>query len=75
MWIERFVIVVISLTRDFVPSSWGFYTPTVWDIATYVGTIGLFTFMLFLFVRFLPMIPAFEVNEMLSHVLHREHKA
>jgi molybdopterin-containing oxidoreductase family membrane subunit len=74
MWIERFVIVVISLTRDYMPSSWGFYTPTVWDIGTYVGTIGLFTFMLFLFVRFLPMIPAFEVNEMLSHLRHGAHK-
>ena len=67
MWIERFLIVVVSLHRDYMPSAWGFYTPTVWDIATYAGTLGFFTFALFLFVRLLPMIPAFEVNEMLSH--------
>src|ERR1700674_5972547 len=66
MWIERFVIVVISLTRDYVPSSWGYYTPSIWDIGTFAGTIGLFTFMLFLFVRFLPMIPAFEVDALVS---------
>ncbi len=74
MWIERFVIVVISLTRDYLPSSWGYYSPSIWDIATFAGTIGLFTFMLFLFVRFLPMIPAFEVSELLSHLRHEEHK-
>lgn len=75
MWIERFLIVVVSLHRDYLPSSWGFYNPTVWDIATYVGTLGFFTFALFLFVRFLPMIPAFEVNEMLSHFRHEERPA
>ena len=42
MWLERFVIVVTSLTRDFVPSSWGMYYPTIWDWSTYVGTIGVF---------------------------------
>ncbi len=68
MWIERFLIVVVSLHRDYIPSSWGFYTPTVWDIATYIGTLGFFSFALFMFVRMLPMIPAFEVNEMLSHL-------
>ena len=72
MWIERFVIIVVSLTRDYLPSAWGYYTPTIWDLATFVGTIGFFTFALFLFVRLLPMIPAFEVNEMLSHLMHRE---
>jgi len=72
MWIERFVIIVVSLTRDYLPSAWGYYTPTIWDLATFAGTIGFFTFALFLFVRLLPMIPAFEVNEMLSHLMHRE---
>jgi len=72
MWIERFVIVVVSLHRDYMPSAWGFYNPTVWDIAMYVGTLGFFTFALFLFVRFLPMIPAFEISGMLSHIRHRE---
>ena len=42
MWLERFVIVVTSLHRDFLPSSWGMYVPTRWDFATYVGTIGFF---------------------------------
>jgi molybdopterin-containing oxidoreductase family membrane subunit len=76
MWIERFVIIVIGLSQDYMPSAWGSYSPTLWDLSTYAGTIGLFTFMMFLFVRLLPMIPAFEVNEMLSHVTHpKEQKA
>jgi Ni/Fe-hydrogenase subunit HybB-like protein len=75
MWIERFVIVVISLTRDFMPSAWGYYTPTAWDIGIYAGTIGLFTFMLFLFVRFLPMIPAFEVSDLVAKLRPQEHHA
>src|SRR5205807_211598 len=53
MWLERFVIVVTSLHRDFLPSSWGMFSPTIWDWATYVGTIGLFLTLLFLFLRFL----------------------
>ncbi len=56
MWLERFVIVVTSLHRDFLPSSWGIYVPTVWDWATYVGTLGFFMFLIFLFIRVLPMI-------------------
>ena len=50
---RRFVIVVVSLTRDFVPSSWAMYYPTKWDWATYLGTFGLF-FLFFLFIRFFP---------------------
>jgi Ni/Fe-hydrogenase subunit HybB-like protein len=64
MWLERFVIVVISLHRDFMPSSWGMYSPTFWDIATFVGTIGLFLSCIFLFVRVLPMISIFEMREL-----------
>ena len=56
MWLERFVIIVISLTRDFLPSSWGMYYPTRWDWMTYIGTIGMFLTAMFLFVRILPMI-------------------
>jgi uncharacterized protein YqgC (DUF456 family) len=63
MWLERFVIVVTSLTRDFVPSSWGMYYPTVWDWATYAGTIGLFLSLMFLFIRGLPAISIFEMRE------------
>ena len=44
MWLERFVIIVTSLHRDFLPSSWGMYTPTRWDWATYLGTLGFFLF-------------------------------
>ena len=62
MWLERFVIVVISLHRDFLPSSWGMYIPTRWDWATYVGTIGLFLTLLFLFIRFLPVISIYEMR-------------
>jgi len=62
MWLERFVIVVTSLHRDFLPSSWGMYYPTVWDWATYAGTIGLFLTLLFLFIRVLPMISIFEMR-------------
>ena len=51
MWLERFVIVVISLTRDFMPSAWGRYSATFWDYATFVGTLGLFISLLFLFAQ------------------------
>jgi Ni/Fe-hydrogenase subunit HybB-like protein len=61
MWLERFVI-VMSLHRDFMPSAWGLYSPTAWDIATFAGTIGLFLALLFLFIRFLPMISISEMR-------------
>ncbi|HWQ14342.1 MAG TPA: NrfD/PsrC family molybdoenzyme membrane anchor subunit [Roseiflexaceae bacterium] len=64
MWFERWVIVVLSLHRDFFPSSWGFYTPTVWDWATYIGSFGLFFTLFFLFIRLLPMIAIFEVRDL-----------
>jgi molybdopterin-containing oxidoreductase family membrane subunit len=67
MWLERFVIVVISLTRDFMPSAWGRYSPTVWDWATFVGTLGLFTTLIFLFVRVLPAISIAEMRELVAH--------
>jgi molybdopterin-containing oxidoreductase family membrane subunit len=65
MWLERFVIVVVSLHRDFLPSSWGTYWPTVWDWAVLIGTIGFFLFCIFLFVRVLPMITIFELRMLL----------
>jgi len=64
MWLERFVIVVTSLHRDFLPSSWGMYYPTIWDFMTFFGTIGMFLVLFFLFVRFLPMISIFEMRTM-----------
>lgn len=65
MWLERFIIVVVSLTRDFVNSSWGQYYPTKWDWMTYVGTIGMFLTAMWLFVRVLPMISIFELRQLL----------
>ncbi|MGC1373497.1 MAG: NrfD/PsrC family molybdoenzyme membrane anchor subunit, partial [Candidatus Sulfotelmatobacter sp.] len=54
MWLERFIIVVVSLHRDFLTSSWGMYYPTRWDWMTFIGTIGLFLAAMFLFLRLLP---------------------
>src|SRR5256885_15975329 len=70
MWLERFVIVVTSLHRDFLPSSWGMYYPTIWDVATFLGTLGLFATLFFLFIRFMPMISIFEMRTILpeAHV-------
>src|SRR6202050_2123133 len=65
MWFERFVIVVTSLYRDFLPSAWGTYRATKWDYMTFVGTLGFFTFKLLLFVRFLPMSPMNEIRMLL----------
>jgi molybdopterin-containing oxidoreductase family membrane subunit len=65
MWLERFVIIVTSLHRDFLPSSWEMYYPTIWDFMTLFGTIGLFTTLMFLFVRVLPLIAIFEMKTLL----------
>ncbi len=66
MWLERFTIVIISLQREFSPSKWGMYYPTFWDYATFAGTLGLFFTLLFLFIRFLPMISMTEVRELVA---------
>jgi len=65
MWFERFVIVVTSLSQDFLPSSWGFYKPTWVDIGTYVGTLGFFFTCFLLFLRFLPMVAIAEVKNVM----------
>ncbi len=65
MWLERFVIIVTSLHRDFMPSSWEMYYPTIWDYLTLAGTIGIFTTLIFLFVRVLPLISIFEMRTLL----------
>jgi molybdopterin-containing oxidoreductase family membrane subunit len=72
MWLERFIIVVTSLHRDFLPSSWGMYYPTIWDWTTYVGSIGLFLSLLFLFIRFMPMISIFEMRTLLPEAEVKE---
>jgi len=66
MWLERFVIVVESLHRDFLPSSWGMYYPTVWDWATLFGSFGIFLTFFFLFIRFIPMISIAEMRMLLE---------
>ncbi len=66
MWLERFIIVVTSLSHAAMPSSFGMYYPTFWDWATYIGTFGLFFFFLFMFIRLLPMISAFEMRELVA---------
>ncbi|HZS44387.1 MAG TPA: NrfD/PsrC family molybdoenzyme membrane anchor subunit [Blastocatellia bacterium] len=72
MWLERFIIVVTSLHRDFLPSSWGMYYPTKWDFMTFFGTIGLFVALLFLFLRFLPVISIFEMRTLLPEAEVKE---
>ncbi len=66
MWFERFVIIVTSLHRDYLPSSWGYFRPTPVDILTFAGSIGLFLTLFLLFVRFLPMIAMAEVKGVLA---------
>jgi Ni/Fe-hydrogenase subunit HybB-like protein len=65
MWFERFVIIVTSLHRDFLPSAWGYFSPTIWDVACLLGSFGLFFTMFCLFVRFLPMVATAEVKTVL----------
>ena len=74
MWFERFVIIVISLHRDFLPSSWGMYYPTWVDVFTFVGTHGIFLTLFLLFIRFLPMVAMSEVKGVLPESdPHHEH--
>ena len=62
MWFERFVIIVTSLARDFLPSSWGYYSPSVVEIFTFFGTFGVFSVLFLLFIRFLPIMPMAELK-------------
>jgi len=64
MWLERYVIIVTSLHRDFLPSSWGLYKGTIWDWSFYLGTMGLFLTLFYIFIRLLPMISIFELREL-----------
>jgi Ni/Fe-hydrogenase subunit HybB-like protein len=75
MWLERYVIVITSLHRDYLPSSWDMYYPTIWDWTTFAGTLGLFLFLLLLFIRFLPMISIFEMRELVHRAEEVEHNA
>jgi molybdopterin-containing oxidoreductase family membrane subunit len=62
MWFERFVIIVTSLARDFLPSSWGYYSPSIVEVFTFFGTFGVFSFLFLLFIRFVPIMPMSEVK-------------
>jgi len=73
MWFERFVIVVTSLSRDFLPANWDYYSPTFWDISTFVGSFGLFFTLFLLFIRFLPMISMTEVKGVLPEADPHHH--
>jgi molybdopterin-containing oxidoreductase family membrane subunit len=64
MWLERYVIIVVSLHADYLPSSWGMFHGTFWDYATYYGSLGMFFTLIFLFIRYLPAISITEVQEL-----------
>jgi molybdopterin-containing oxidoreductase family membrane subunit len=67
MWFERFVIIVTSLYRDYLPSSWSaYYTPTIWEVGFYLGTFGLFFTCYFLFSKFFPVIAIAEIKHILK---------
>jgi Ni/Fe-hydrogenase subunit HybB-like protein len=70
MWLERYVIVVITLKTDFLPSSWGVFKPTIWDFSLYLGSFGLFFTLWFLFIRLLPSIATSEMKELAHHDAH-----
>ena len=65
MWFERFVIVVTSLSRDFLPSSWGYYVPSIFDVGILIGSLGLFFTLILIFVRVLPVISLAEIKSVI----------
>ena len=75
MWFERFVITVTSLHHDFLPSSWAYYSPTFWDISTFLGSFGLFFTMFSLFVRYVPQVAMAEIKTVLPQASphHEDH--
>ncbi len=62
MWLERYMIITTSLSRDYLPSSWGFFKPTIWDFLTYVGSVGVFLVAFLLFARFAPILSMSETQ-------------
>jgi molybdopterin-containing oxidoreductase family membrane subunit len=75
MWLERYVIIVTSLHRDFLPSSWGMYSGTIFDWSAFIGTIGLFLTLIFVFVRLLPAISIFEMRTLVPPQTRKENAA
>jgi molybdopterin-containing oxidoreductase family membrane subunit len=72
MWLERYMIITTSLSRDFLPSSWGIFRPTFWDFAIFAGTIGMFFVLFLLFIRLLPVISISEMRALLPGTHARE---
>ena len=77
MWLERYVIVITSLHRDYLPSAWGMYAGTIWDWTLFIGSIGTFIFLFLLFIRCLPMISIYEMREFIHQkkILQKESQA
>ncbi|MGH7176734.1 MAG: NrfD/PsrC family molybdoenzyme membrane anchor subunit [Tepidisphaeraceae bacterium] len=75
MWLERFVIIVVSLHRDFLPSAWKMYYPTFWDFSMFFGSIGLFLCLFLLFIRLLPVISIFEMRELVEKTSEESREA
>ncbi len=75
MWFERFVITVTSLSRDFLPSSWGYYSPTYVDGLMYFGSFGVFMTLFLLFCRFLPIVAISEVKSVMDPAVARSERA
>jgi molybdopterin-containing oxidoreductase family membrane subunit len=77
MWFERFVIIVTSLHRDYLPGAWGYFMPTIWDIGLFIGSMGLFFTLFLLFLRFLPVIAISEVKGVMPEAdpHHHGHEA
>jgi Ni/Fe-hydrogenase subunit HybB-like protein len=75
MWFERFVITITSLSRDFLPSSWGYFSPTWVDIGMLIGSFGLFMTLFLLFLRFLPVVAMAEIKMTMEHQRHLAHAA
>lgn len=73
MWFERFVIIVTSLSQDYLPSSWAYFTPTIWDVTIWIGSFGLFFTLFLLFIRFLPVISMTEVKGVLPQASPHHH--
>ncbi|MGE5602548.1 MAG: NrfD/PsrC family molybdoenzyme membrane anchor subunit, partial [Nitrososphaerales archaeon] len=65
MWLERYVLITTNLARAYLPSKWGTYIPTIWDITTFVGTLGVFFTLVFVFLRILPVISNYEMRELI----------
>ncbi len=72
MWLERYVIITTTLHRDYLPSSWGFFKPTILDYLTFFGSVGLFLTTFLLFTRFLPMLSMAEMRNSLPGSLGHE---